>query len=286
MQTKCKVTFWQNKTNSPYFCVTKSQRAELSAAKVLNTMNKCFLRYAPVLLVAALCLGTVSCGDDDDVPTPDYSSDSWNSSSSSSSPSDMLPGRWEGTGINDDGNNCSMTLTLNPDGTGSVMASCKTRLMVRTITSYKYESSGTLQMNTNKGESFRPYISNLTATSMRLSLSDGPDDVQTTYSLTKTEDYSGGGDNGGSGEADIEEAYTFVVRWNKSTGNYTSSSETYYKKLSSTGKYTLYRHSNGTGEIGIASSNSLSTWGGYRVSSYDYVYRDVSLNSSTYYFFD
>ena len=56
--------------------------------------------------------------------------------------------------------------------------------------------------------------------------------------------------------------------------------------MSSTGKYTLYRNSNGTGEIGIASTNSLSIWGGYRVSSYDYVYRDVSITSSTYYFFN
>ncbi len=267
------------------FSVLLSQRKQarrIGCRKGMNTMKKCLLRYLPAVLAAAFCLVTVSCGDDDE-PAPYYPSDT--QEPSSSSPSDMLPGRWEGTGTNDDGNTCSMTLNLNPDGTGFVLASCKTRLMVRTITSYKYESSGALQMNTSKGESFRPYISNLTATTMQLSLNDGPDDVQTTYSLTKTEDYSGG-DDGSSSEADIEEAPTLVIRHIDATGRYTSSSETYYKKMSSTGKYTLYRYSNGTGEIGIASSNNLSTWGGYRVSSYDYVYRDVSITSSTFYFFN
>lgn len=251
-------------------------------------MKKCLLRYLSALLAASFCLVTVSCGDDDE-PAPYSESDdpSYSSGSGALTPEQMLLGRWEGKGINDDGNTCTLRLSLNPGGTGSLFVSCKTRLVVRTITDYTYESSGALPMDFEKGESFRPYISNLTATSMELSLYDGPDDLQTSYSLSKIEDYSDGGDGGGSsGEADIEKASTFIVTWSKYTGKYSSSSATYYKRMSSTGKYTLYRNSNGTGEIGIASSNSLSTWGGYRVSGYDYVYRDVSTNSSTYYFFN
>lgn len=256
--------------------------------KVMDIMKKCLMRYLPAIFAVLCCLGTVSCGDDDEPALPyPYNGQEW-PAPSPSDPSNMILGRWEGTGTNDDGNNCSMTLQLRSDGTGSLLTSCKTRILVRIFTSYRYESSGVLQVNTNKGETYRIYISSLTATSMQLDLSDGPDDLQTTYRLTKTEDYDGGGS--GSGEAELEEAYTFVVRWSRGAssgaGTYTTSYETYYKKLSATGKYTLYRTRYGTGEIGIASSNGLSTWGGYRVSSYSYLYRDVSTNSSTYYFFN
>ena len=249
-------------------------------------MKRTLLHCLPALLAAVLCAGFASCGDDDKELTPSYETPDTSSGSATPTPEQMLPGRWEGTGTNDDGNTCTLKLTLNPDGTGTVFASCRTRLIVKKIIRYSYESNTALQMDLGNGESQRPYINSRTATSMERSLYDGPDDLQTTYYLTKTEDYSGGGDDGSSSEADIEEAPTLVIRHSDATGRYTSSSETYYKKMSSTGKYTLYRNSNGTGEIGIASSNSLSTWGGYRVSSYDYVYRDVSITSSTYYFFN
>lgn len=256
----------------------------MAVVRVVYIMRKCLMRYLAAIIVAACCLGMVSCGDDDEpvLPYPYNNQDS--PSPSPSNPSDMLPGYWEGTGTNGDGNSCGMTLQLKSDGTGYILASTSGVVMLRKFHSYTYSGS-TLTLNLENGNVLTLYINSLSATSMSVNFSDERGRLEATYSLRKTEDYSGG-NNDEYGETEMEEVPTFIVRWNQGTGKYTSSLENYYKKLSTTGRYTLYRHSNGTGEIGIAYSNNLSTWGGYRVSSYSYLYRDVSTNSSTYYFFN
>ena len=252
----------------------------------MENMKRTLLRCLPALLAAALCAGFTSCGDDDKELTPSYETPEASSGSATPTPEQQIIGKWQGKGTNDDGKSCSMTLSLKNDGKGSIIASSSGAILVRFLSSYTYRYS-TLTLNADNGDTYELYVNSLTTTSMELSFYDGPDKLQTTYYLTKTEDYSDGGDSGGtSGEAEIEKAYTLIVTWSKYTGKYSSSNATYYKRMSTTGKYTLYRNSNGTGEIGIASSNNLSTWGGIRVSGYDYVYRDVSLNSSTYYFFN
>lgn len=242
----------------------------------------------PVFLVAVLCAGFISCGDDDEeVIPPYYSADPQESSPSSTSLNQILWGKWEGKGTNSEGKTCSMTLTLKSDGTGNILVSTSGVIMLKNFNSYTYSGS-TLTLNLDTGDELILDINSLSVTSMSVDFSDKRGRLEATYNLSKTEDYSGdsGNNSGGSINVDIEKAPTFIVRWNQGTDKYTSSTENYYKKLSSTGRYTLYRHSNGTGEIGIASSNNLSTWGGFRVSSFAYVYRDMGTNYSTYYFFN
>lgn len=251
----------------------------------MEIIKKIVLRNLLAFFVAVLCVGISSCGDDDEEVVPsDYSTDSQESSPSSTSPNRMVWGKWKGTGTNSESKTCNMILTLKSNGTGYIHVSTSGVIMLKNISSYTY-SGNTLTLNLENGNVLTLYINSLSATSMSVNFSDERGRLEATYSLSKAEDY-GSDDSGGSYEADIEEAPTFIVRWNQGTGKYTSSSEDYYKKLSSTGRYTLYRHSNGTGEIGIASKNNLSTWGGFRVSSFAYVYRDVNTNSSTYYFFN
>lgn len=240
----------------------------------------------PVFLVAVLCAGFISCGDDDEeVIPPYYSADPQESSPSSTSLNQILWGEWKGSGTNSNGKTCNMTLTIRSDGTGFLLASTSGTMIVKKIISYTYSGSF-LTLSVERDDDIELYINSINTTSMSVDFSDERGKLEATYSLTKIEDYSDEGGSGGSGEADIEEAPTLVIRHSDATGKYTTSTENYYKKLSTTGKYTLCRHSDGRGEIGIGSANNLSTWGGYRVSSFAYVYRDISITSSTYYFFN
>lgn len=252
----------------------------------MDITKKIVLRSLPVFLVAVLCAGFISCGDDDEeVVPPYYSVDPQESSPSSASQNQMLWGKWEGKGTNSEGKSCNMTLTLKSDATGHILVSTSGVIMLKKFNSYTYSGS-ILTLNLETGDELILYINSLSNTSMSVDFSDERGKLEATYSLTKIEDYSDEGGSGGSGEADIEEAPTLVIRHSDATGKYTTSTENYYKKLSTTGKYTLCRHSDGRGEIGIGSANNLSTWGGYRVSSFAYVYRDISITSSTYYFFN
>ncbi len=60
----------------------------------------------------------------------------------------------------------------------------------------------------------------------------------------------------------------------------------YYKKTTDSGQIQLYKDAACQNLIGTASTNTYSTWGGYSVSSYDYIVKTSTSNTWVYYFFD
>ena len=60
----------------------------------------------------------------------------------------------------------------------------------------------------------------------------------------------------------------------------------YYKKTTDSGQIKLYKDAACQNLIGTASANTYSTWGGYSVSSYDYIVKTSTSNTWVYYFFN
>ena len=245
--------------------------------------KKYFCILQTFMMVAMVSMGVASCGDDEesvpDVPPVE-----------TVNPDSPVWGEWEGSGTTLADKHATLTLKLYSDGTGALVASTSGVIVVRHIVDYSYDPPHHISMVFQEDPTDRiwVWVESLTSTTMQLVLTDLNQAVQGEYNLTKT----GSGDRGASGgsETTIEKdevvsTKALVILKLNATNSYSHSEKTCYKKVAD-GKVTLYSNSSCTNLIGVASRNSDSERGPYKVSSYSYRVIDPGTGYSYYYYFD
>ncbi|MBR4378796.1 MAG: hypothetical protein IKP59_01230 [Prevotella sp.] len=240
-------------------------------------------KWIGALAIMALCATTAllfsACGGGDSdgsssgayVPPTDYNA--------------LFVGYWSGKGKNIDGESLSIYARFDSDKSGRVIMTTPNTFVGADIKRW-YATENEIIVPSDK------FSYPLTWRIISGSIQSGKIVIETqgyegefwgTVTLTHDED------SGGGGSSDVSTTPTpvtcYIVKYNNSTGKYSTSRGTYYKALSASGRVALYYSANGS-MMGYASSNSDSYMGEYRVSSYSYVYRDVSTSSRTYYYFN
>lgn len=253
---------------------------------------KIMKKWVGALAIVAMCATTsllfTACGggggDDSDMGGGSGGSSSYTDYNS------LLEGYWTGKGTNLDGESLSITVRFDSDRSGKVVMSTPNSYVSADVSGW-YATEKEIRVPSDK------FSYALIWRVMSGSITSGKMTIETQghdgrYWGTVTMQHDGGGSSSGSSSSSSEEKLgstkALVIKMVELSGaSYSSSTTTCYKKRNSRGEIELYSNSSYTSKIGTASSNSMSTWGGYRVSSYDYLIRySVSTHGSTYYFFN
>lgn len=202
----------------------------------------------------------------------------------------LLVGYWTGKGTNLDGESLSITVRFDSDRKGRIIMSTPSGISGADIDGW-YAIEKEIRVPSEK------FDYPLVWTVISGSIASGKMTIETqgssgrywgTVTLERDSESSSGGGSSSTNER-LGSTKALIIRMveTSSGSSYSSSTATCYKMSNSRGGIDLYSNSSYTSKIGTASSNSLSTWGGYRVSSYDYMIRyNVTTHSSTYYFFN
>lgn len=245
----------------------------------MRTMKKWFGALAMVALCATTSLLFTACGDDG-------GSGSSNGGGNGGSPTDynsQLVGYWTGKGTNLDGESLSITVRFDSDRNGRIIMSTSKSFVGADIKGW-YATENEIRVPSDKFSyalAWRILSGSIVSGKMTIETQGHDGQYWGTVNLQK--------DNDGGGSSDVSSTPTavscYIVKYNNSTGKYSTSRSTYYKALSASGNVALYYSASGS-MIGYASSNSDSSMGGYPVSSYSYVLRQVSTSSRTYIYFN
>ena len=246
----------------------------------MRIIKRWFGALAMVALCATISLFFTACGDDG-------GSGNSGGGGNGSSPTDynaQLVGYWKGKGINLDGESLSITVRFDSDRNGRVIMSTPHSMVGADVKGW-YATENEIRVPSSKFDYALVWkIMSGSIASGKMTIETQGYDGQYWGTVALEKDSEGGG-----GSSDVGTTPTpvtcYIVKYNNSTGKYSTSRGTYYKALSASGRVALYYSANGS-MMGYASSNSDSSMGGYSVSSYSYVYRDVSTSSRTYYYFN
>lgn len=231
-----------------------------------------------LILMANATLATISCSKDndkDDAPqeTPvNYE--------------EVLVGTWRGTSKNFDDESVTVNAVFNADKTGKV--NWIGPALYSAVLSKWYVSDKKIYMESSKFDepmiwyiyNYSPENNSITVCSSEYS--EQRWEVWGQFDLKKVD---GGGGGSSSTEDGIESTKALVITYYSSTGRYDDSSKTCYKKTSGS-RVVLYSDPSCNLLIGLASRNSDSTKGSYRVSAYDYRVIDAGSGYTKYYYFD
>ena len=231
-----------------------------------------------LILMANATLATISCSKDndkDDAPqeTPvNYE--------------EVLVGTWRGTSKNFDDESVTVNAVFNADKTG--MVNWIGPALYSAVLSKWYVSDKKIYMESSKFDepmiwyiyNYSPENNSITVCSSEYS--EQRWEVWGQFDLKKVD---GGGGGSSSTEDGIESTKALVITYYSSTGRYDDSSKTCYKKTSGS-RVVLYSDPSCNLLIGLASRNSDSTKGSYRVSAYDYRVIDAGSGYTKYYYFD
>lgn len=249
----------------------------------MKIIKKWFGALAMVALCATTSLLFSACGGGDG---DDGGYSGGGSYTSTTDYNSMLVGYWSGKGTNLDGQSLSITVRFDSDKKGRIIMSTPSGILGADIDGW-YATENEIRVPSDKFSyalAWRIVSGSIASGKMTIETQGHDGKYWGTVPLQKDEDSSGGG-----GSSDVSSTPTavscYIVKYNNSTGKYTTSRGTYYKALSASGRIALYYSPNGS-MMGYASSNSDSSMGGYSVSSYSYVYRDVSTSSRSYYYFN
>lgn len=246
-------------------------------------MKKWIGALAMVALCTTISLFFTACGGGDD----DNGSYSGGGSYEEPNYKSQLMGFWSGKGTNWDGATISVSVDFESSTNGWILLSGTGGLTLSDF--YSWSASGSyISMSAEKFAS--PVTMSITSGSIAsgnitVDIRCEKDKYNGTVQLKKDSD-SG---SASTSEVKLGSTSALIIKMTKSSSgtNYSSSTSTCYKTRDSSGNVYLYSNSSYTSRIGKASSNSLSTWGDYRVSSYDYLVRyNVTTSHSTYYFFN
>ncbi len=246
-------------------------------------MKKWIGALATVAMCATISLFFAACGGGDD----DNGSYSGGGSYEEPNYKYQLMGLWSGKGTNWDDATISVSVNFDSSTNGWILLSGTGGLTLSDF--YSWSASGSyISMSAEKFSS--PVTMSITSGSIAsgnitVNIWCEKDKYCGTVQLKKDSD-SG---SASTSEVKLGSTRALIIRMTKSSSgtSYSSSTSTCYKTRDSSGNVYLYSNSSYTSRIGKASSNSLSTWGDYRVSSYDYIVRyNVTTSHSTYYFFN
>ena len=209
----------------------------------------------------------------------------------------QLMGLWSGKGTNWDDETLNVSVNFSTSTTGWFILSTKPSTGYGAFTSTDFSDmsvSGSYITMTAKNtyvSSVRMRITSGSIASGKITVafSCDYDRFCGTVELTKQDDGDSSSGSASTGEQKLGSTKAYIVRMVKTSSgtSYSTSSTTCYKTKDSSGNVYLYSNSTYSSRLGKATSNSLSTWGGYSVRSYDYLVRyNVSLSHSTYYFFN
>ena len=179
------------------------------------------------LAMCVCALMFVSCSDDDsgsgngqEVPTE------------TTDPNSPVWGEWEGSGTTIAGKKGSMTLKLYSDGTGSMVVSASSVIVVKYIQRFYYSGSHISITFKDDAVFILLGVESLTSTTMQVLLTDCNDAVWGTYNLTKTgsgERGSSGGRDDGGGSSDTSREKCRYCHGSGKCHNYTAmNSDEYY----------------------------------------------------------
>ena len=250
--------------------------------KEFNIMKRFFYSLLALMAVTFGALAFTACGDDDG-----GSSSGGGGSYEEPNYKSQLMGLWSGKGTNWDDATISVSVNFDSSTNGWILLSGTGGLTLSDF--YSWSASGSyISMSAEKFSS--PITMSITSGSIAsgnitVNIWCEKDKYCGTVQLKKDSD-SG---SASTSEVKLGSTSALIIRMTKSSSgtSYSSSTSTCYKTRDSSGNVYLYSNSSYTSRIGKASSNSLSTWGDYRVSSYDYLVRyNVTTSHSTYYFFN
>ncbi len=243
-----------------------------------------------VALCATISLFFTACGGGDGNGSDDGGYSGSGDFSSTTDYNSLLVGYWTGRGTNLDGENFSITARFDSDRNGTILMSTAKTWIGANINGW-YATENEIRVPSDKfSYALEWRILSGSIASGKITIETQGSDAQYWGTITLQRD-SGGSSSGGSSSGSNEKlgsTKALVIRMVELTSpSYSSSTATCYKMRTASGDIELYSNSSYTSKIGKASSNSLSTWGGYSVRNYDYVIRyNVTTHSSTYYFFN
>ena len=237
-----------------------------------------FTRLMILVAIMTSIIGLTACGGGDN-----SSSDTeMEGAPSATDPNSILYGEWFGTCWS-----TVMTINFGENSRGSIKMNSKTQEYAHNCDfTYKYNATyKRISFNFDDGTTADYFCYANEGEGLEYKGGERMilvNDYDMQFKMLRTS----GGNDSGTGDSEAVSTSTFIVKYNKTTSKYSTSTATYYKKETAAGHIELFSNAACTSSIGYASSNSLSTWGGYNVRKYDYVIIDADTHGSTHYFFN
>lgn len=245
---------------------------------IYSMKTKKWTTLMSLVLMATVALGTIACSKENEKDnTPAEEPVNYE---------EVLVGTWRGMSKNFDEESITVNAVFNADKTGKVIWIGP--VLYSAVLSKWYVSDKKIYMESSKFDepmiwniyNYSPENNSITVCSSHYS--EKRWEVWGQFDLKKV-DAGGGGSS--STEDDVESTLALVITHYSSTGRYDDSSKTCYKKTSGS-RVVLYSDPSCSTLIGLASRNTDSTKGSYRVSAYDYRVIDAGSGYTRYYYFD
>lgn len=245
---------------------------------IYSMKTKKWTTLMSLVLMATVTLGTIACSKENEKDnTPAEEPVNYE---------EVLVGTWRGMSKNFDEESITVNAVFNADKTGKVIWIGP--VLYSAVLSKWYVSDKKIYMESSKFDepmiwniyNYSPENSSITV--CRSHYSEQRWEVWGQFDLKKVDE---GGGGSSSTKDDVESTLALVITHYSSTGRYDDSSKTCYKKTSGS-RVVLYSDPSCSTLIGLASRNTDSSKGSYRVSAYAYRVIDAGSGYTRYYYFD